>query len=304
LTKKLAPIALFVYNRLNHVKKVIEALKKNHTAEKSKIYIFSDFSDSDKEQNKIRKIREYLRSINGFKELNIIQRKNNYGTSKNITAGLNYIFEKHDKCIILEDDILVSKNFLSQMNYFLAKFNKNKQIASIEGFMFPVNFRKDIPDYFFLKGTGCWGWATWRRSWKNYEISVQKLLKKFSGKKELVTEFDYYNSYPYYKMLKRQKYSKKKSWAIRWYASNFIKNNYTIYFKNTLVKNIGLDGTGENCRIDYQINQKKFKNQTYKLMENENIKENKFAKKEIAKYLKKKFSLNNKLYLVIKKLLS
>ena len=70
-----------------------------------------------------------------------------------------------------------------------------------------------------------------------------------------------------------------------------------------MVKNIGLDGTGENCRIDYQINQKKFKNQNYKLMENENIKENKFAKKEIAKYLKKKFSLNNKLYLVIKKLL-
>ena len=56
-------------------------------------------------------------------------------------------------------------------------------------------------------------------------------------------------------MLKRQKWSKKKSWAIKWYAYNFIKKNYTIYFKNTLVKNIGLDGSGENCKIDYQINQ-------------------------------------------------
>ncbi|MDB3986944.1 glycosyltransferase [bacterium] len=299
-----APIALFVYNRLNHIKKVIEALKKNLIAEKSKIYIFSDFSDSGEGQNKIKKIRKYLRNINGFKEVNIIERKNNYGTSKNITGGLDYIFKKYNKCIILEDDILVSKNFLSQMNYFLEKFNKNKKIASIEGYMYPVNFRKDIPDYFFLKGTGCWGWATWKRSWKNYEGSVDKLLKNFSAKKELVTDFDYYNSYPYYKMLKKQKWSKKKSWAIRWYASNFIKDNYTIYFKNTLVKNIGLDGSGENCRIDYQINQKKFKNQTYKFKINEKIKENVAAKNDVAKYLNKKFSLKNKLKFFFKKLLT
>ena len=217
--------------------------------------------------------------------------------------GLNQIFKKYNKCIIIEDDILISKNFLYQMNYFLEKFKKIKKIASIEGYMYPVNFRKEIPDYFFLKGTGCWGWATWRRSWRNYEGSVQKLLKKFLGKKELVYDFDYNNSYPYYKMLKKQKWSKKKSWAIKWYASNFIKNNYTIYFKNTLVKNIGLDGTGENCRIDYQINQKKFKNQSYKFIINKKIKENITAKNDIAKYLKNKFSLNNKLNFVFKKLL-
>ena len=217
--------------------------------------------------------------------------------------GLNQIFKTYDKCIIIEDDILISKNFLYQMNYFLDKFSKNKSIASIEGYMYPIKFKKSIPDYFFLKGTGCWGWATWRRSWQNYEESVQKLLKKFKGKKELVNDFDYYNSYPYYKMLKKQKWSKKKSWAIKWYASNFIKNNFTVYFKNTLVKNIGLDGSGENCRIDYQINQKKFRNQTCKFITNEKTKENLSAKNDISKYLKNKFSLNNKLNFVFKKLL-
>ena len=77
-----APIALFVYNRLPHVKKVIKAIKENSISKKSKIYIFSDFSEKEIEQKKIKKIRDYLRTIKGFKETIIIERKNNFGTSK------------------------------------------------------------------------------------------------------------------------------------------------------------------------------------------------------------------------------
>ena len=92
--KTYAPIALFVYNRFSHVKKVIGAIKKNSLAKKSKIYIFSDFSKSYKDQIKINEIRGYIKKIKGFKKLKIIERKKNYGTSKNIITGLNYIFKK------------------------------------------------------------------------------------------------------------------------------------------------------------------------------------------------------------------
>ena len=104
--------------------------------------------------------------------------------------------------------------------------------------------------------------------------------------------------------LKSKYIQKKKSWAIKWYASNYLKNKYTIYFKNTLVKNIGLDGSGENCVIDYQINQKKFLNQNNKIMLNIKLEENIIAKKYIANYLSNKFSFKNKINFVIKKLLT
>ena len=298
-----APIALFVYNRPEHVKRVIEAIKKNLIAQNSILYIFSDYSNEEVDQKKIKKIRKFIKNLTCFKKIVIIERKYNLGTSKNIVLGLNQIFKKHNRCIVIEDDILISNNFLFQMNYFLEKYNKIKNVASIEGYMYPVKFNKNVPNYFFLKGTGCWGWATWKRSWKNYEDSVQKLLNKFSNKKELIRDFNFYDSYPYYKMLKKQKWSKKKSWAIKWYASNYIKNNYTIYFKSSLVKNIGLDGSGVNCRIDYQINQKKFKNIIFNNIINEQPKENLIAKKDISKYLKSKFSFINKLNLFIRKIL-
>ena len=67
-----SPIALFVYNRLQHTKKVIEAIKKNHIYKKSTIYVFSDFSDVEFEKNKIKKIRNYLNNLNGNKKISFI----------------------------------------------------------------------------------------------------------------------------------------------------------------------------------------------------------------------------------------
>ena len=201
-----------------------------------------------------------------------MKEKINYGTSKNITTGLNDIFKKYNKCIVIEDDVLVGKNFLTQMNNFLNKYSLNKKIASIEGYMYPVSFDKNVPEYYFLKGAGCWGWATWKRSWINYENSAHKLIKKFNNDKKKIQDFNYNNSYPYYKMLLKQINSNKKSWAIKWYASNYLKGKYTVYLRHTLVKNIGLDGSGVNCKVDYQINQKKFLNYNIKFKMNEKFK--------------------------------
>lgn len=298
-----APIALFVYNRLPHVKKVINAIKDNSISRKSKIYIFSDFSEEEIEKKKIKKIREYLKTINGFKKTIIIERRNNFGTSKNIILGLDYIFKKYSKCIIIEDDVLISKNFLFQMNYFLKKFENYKNIASIEGFMYPVNFNKKVPEYFLIRGSGCWGWATWRSSWKNYENSAAKLVSKFNRNKHLIHEFDYYNSYPYFKMLKKQ-LKINNSWSIKWAAGNFIKKKYTIYFKRSLVKNIGMDASGVNCKLNYELNQKKFKFKNIKIKQKIKIEENLFAKSDIARYLRSNFTFNKKFYLVIKKFFS
>lgn len=302
--KTYAPIALFVYNRYSHVKKVVEAIKKNSIAKKTKMYVFSDYSNEKKEQIKIKKIRNYFKNVNGFKELKIIKRKTNYGISKNITIGLNSIFKEYKKCIVIEDDILVSKNFLIQMNNFLDKYRSNNKIASIEGYMYPVKFDKNIPEYYFLKGAGCWGWATWKRSWVNYESSAHKLIKQFKNNKSKIKDFNYGNSYPYYKMLLKQRNAKKESWAIKWYASNYLKNYFTVYFRNTLVKNIGLDGSGVNCKIDYQINQKKFLNNNVKFNKDKNVKENLIVKRQISLFLKNKFKFSKKFFLLIKNLFS
>ena len=93
------------------------------------------------------------------------------------------------------------------------------------------------------------------------------------------------------------------SWSIKWAAGNFLKNKYTIYFKNSLVKNIGLDGSGVNCKLDYNLNQKQFKIENIKVKNNIIIKHNLNAKYDISNYLRSKFTLFNKIKLILQKLL-
>jgi hypothetical protein len=294
---KYAPIAIFAYNRLDVLKKTLKFLKKNLIFNKSKIIFFIDGPKNNKDKKDVNIVREFLLKNSKTINAQIISKKKNIGLTNSITRGLDLIFKTYDKCIILEDDILVSKDFLRVMNFYLNYYKKDKHIASIEGYMYPIKFKKNIPNTFFLKGTGCWGWSTWRRAWIKNKKNKNFLLKKLNNlSQKNIQNFNYFESYNYYKMLKN-----KNTWAIKWYASNYINNNYTLFFKHSLVKNIGFGKKSTNTTLDYNLNVKKFKKLNY-YYKPKTISENIVAKIEISKYLKNTFNYYNKMKLILNKL--
>ena len=284
----LAPITLFTFNRLEHLEKTINSLKKNNLAIHSELIIFSDYAKKRKDKIKIQEIRIYLKKISGFRKIKIYERKVNFGLSKNIITGLNKVFKKYERTIILEDDILVDKFFLKYMNEGLSLYKSDKRIASIHGYIYPIKFDKSIKEYFFLKGADCWGWGTWKRAWKAFDKNGKKLINEID-QKNLKYEFNFNNTYDYYQMLKKQIDGKNNSWAIRWYASAFLKNMLTLYPSKTFVRNIGIDGSGTHGKGNYNLNSKKFSRKKYFEITKSNItiEENMKAKNKIAIYFKK-----------------
>ena len=83
-----APIVLFVYNRLYHVTKTIEALQKNKLASESELYIYSDGAKNDKDIEQVVSVRNFIKSVNGFKKITIIERENNWGLANSIIDGV------------------------------------------------------------------------------------------------------------------------------------------------------------------------------------------------------------------------
>lgn len=296
---KYAPIVIFVYNRLSLTKKTINFLKKNKLIKKSEVYFFSDGPKNNLDNKKVEEVRKYIRNTNFSKKKKIIVSKKNKGLKKNITEGLNYIFQKYTKCIVLEDDICVSKDFLKLMNFYLNLYKLKYNVASIEGYMYPVKFSKNIESTFFLKGSGGWGWGTWRRSWKNYTNNRNLLMKKVNKmSKDQLYDFNYNNSYNYYKILK----SNKNSWAINWYTINYLKNKYTLFFKHSLVKNVGFGSESTHTRLNYDLN-KNFKIKTNKIFIPKKIFENKNVKDEISIFLRLQFNYFNKFKQILKNIL-
>jgi hypothetical protein len=239
-----APIALFVYNRKTHLQSTIEALLKNQEAHATALYIFSDYPRSAHDEEAVAEVRRYVREIDGFSAITIIEREENFGLSKSIITGVTSVCREHGRLIVVEDDMIVSRYFLKFMNDALRLYEHCDEVISIHGYVYPVE--RQLPETWFLKAAHCWGWATWQRGWDLFEPDGQRLLDEIRDR-NLTTEFNFEGSYPYQKMLQDQIRGRNDSWAIRWYASAFLQGKLTLYPGKSLVYNIGMDGSGIHC---------------------------------------------------------
>lgn len=284
----LAPIVLFVYNRPEHTQKTVEALLKNALALDSNLIIFSDGAKNNDSVGKVMEVRNYIKTITGFKSLQLVEQDNNLGLSKSIIKGVSEVVSSCGKVIVLEDDLVTSPYFLTYMNKGLKMYEEEESVISIHGYVYPINLNT-ADKTFFLKGADCWGWATWKRGWNIFEENGQKLLNELNSR-NLAKEFNFNNSYPYTQMLSDQINSKNDSWAIRWYASAFLLDKYTLYPVKSLVKNIGLDLSGTHSGKEMNFNDAQLSNDTFAQFNKIEIAENQEAKKSIELFFRK----NNK----------
>lgn len=238
---KYAPIALFVYCRPEHTRRTVEALLENKESKDSYLFVFSDAAKNEKAIAGVKKTREYIHHITGFKSVSIVEREDNWGLAKSLSAGITEIVNSYGRVIVIEDDILVSPYCLKYFNDALEMYEDDINVASIHAYTYP--HKEKLPDTFFIKGADCWGWATWKRAWDIFTTDAKYLKQEIiKNKRQREFEFDY--TYPYMNMLQNQIDKKISSWAICWYASAFLHNMYTLYPNNSMAKQIGMDGVG------------------------------------------------------------
>ena len=240
----LSPILLFVYNRPAHTRHCIESLSMNPLAAESELFVYADGAKDENVTSEVEEVRQYIRTIQGFKSVTVIERNENWGLAKNIIEGVSTQVKKYGKVIVLEDDLIVAPHFLRFMNDALETYKDEPKVGHIQA----CDFTKDpsLPDTFLIKWTGSWGWATWERAWKHFNPNGKELLKELEQRK-LTYTFDFNGKYGFTRMLRRQIEGKNNSWAIRWNASLFLKDILSLNVGRSLVQNEGFDGSGTNC---------------------------------------------------------
>ncbi len=236
-----APIVIFCYNRLYHLQQTLDALAKNELAAQSVLYVYSDGPRKGQEVA-VANVRQFLKTIKGFKSVNIIERPQNFGLGKSVIDGVSSMVSKYGRVIVLEDDLVSSPYFLRYMNDGIARYENNEQVASIVGYSYPIEHDQIC---YFLNNSDCLGWATWTKSWQNFQENGQILLDLIVAQKA-TKHFNFDNQYNYLAMLKNQIAGKNNSWAVRWYASNYILNKLTLFPSKSLIQHIGNDGSGTN----------------------------------------------------------
>ena len=248
-----APIALFVYNRPEHTRRTISYLKKNILAEESRLYIFSDAAKTEADVTKVNEVRKLISETDGFKSVKVIERKQNLGLANSIIAGVTQLVNEYEKVIVFEDDLLSSPYTLTYFNDALERYANQDKVMHIGAYMYPID-NTNLPQTFFYRAATSWGWATWARAWKYFEPDVDTLIGQFDNKK--ILQFSIEGNMNFWKQVQQFKAGKNDSWAIRWYASIFLKGGLTLNPSKSLINNIGNDGSGihSNNEDIYKVN--------------------------------------------------
>lgn len=235
--------AVFTYKRSAHTQKVLTALADNSVLP-SKLYLFHDGIKDGEDSAEWHKVQELLESID-WCEKEIIVSDSNKGLAESIMSGVSYMFKECDSVIVLEDDCLPARNFMQYMNQCLTKYHSLKNVYAVSGYGWPIAFPKSESDVYACGRISSWGWGTWKDRWQEFDRDYT-LLRQLRSDKELSLCLETWG-HDLENMLINQVRGDIDSWAVFW-ALYVIKNKgFSINPYNSLIENIGFDGSGEHC---------------------------------------------------------
>ena len=242
----LAPIGLTVYSRLNHLKRAIDALKRNSLARDSILHIFSD-APREGDEEAVSRLRDYIKSIDGFNDVVVTERQK-HSRIKNNRGGQQYLLDKYGKMVWMAEDIVTGTGFLEFMNNALEHYRDEERVISITGYTpaieLPAGYEHDV---FFLRRFNAWGFGIWSKKYKmiNQELDKNEYRMKIKDKlfyKQLVL-----NGQDIPAMVDMEVNGVIDALDVKIMYQQAMYEWYTVYPRRSLVQNIGHDGSGLHC---------------------------------------------------------
>ena len=292
---KLAPIAFFCFNRADKTKTVLEELAKNDFAADSEIFIFCDGPRNIKDLPALNEVYAVIDSCWGFKKIHVMKREINHGVQASIVGGINNVLTIFDSIIVVEDDIVTSKDFLNFSNRALNFYENEKDVWCVSGFNYPKNIvarpQNYSDDVFFVGGrNSAWGWGTWRDRWQKIDFEI-KDYAEFAKDKNQVKAFNRAGS-NMFDMLRMQKENRINTWDIQMSYAMFKNNGYTLHSIKPLVKNIGFDASATHTFSEIDVTNFEFEDfSNFKLKKLSEIKNNDSAEESYLAFHRDPFFL-------------
>jgi hypothetical protein len=239
----LAPIVIFAYKRPDKFEKLLDSLKQCYESKHSSLYIFLDKPNSELLDKAHFRMKEIISEIDGFDEVVVSLSDKHLGLSQNITQGISKVLELNDRIIVLEEDLVVSSNFLYYMNCALQIYDNSLEVFHIAAHCDSVH-RLYGDDFFFTRKMDCWGWATWKNRWSSFTKNPEELLKHASA--ETVKAFNFDGIYQLWDQVEKNASGQLDTWAIFWQATINSQSGLCLTPNKPFAINTGQDGSGHH----------------------------------------------------------
>lgn len=231
-------VLFLVFNRPDTTKLVFERIRQ---VKPRRLYVAGDgprqgYHD---EKEKVKKAREIATTVDWPCEVKTLFRDKNLGCKKAISSAITWFFEHEEQGIILEDDCVPHLDFFTFCENLLNRYIEDVRVLAITGNNFQNGKQRGEASYYFSKYNHIWGWATWKRSWQNYDGDIKFWANWRNSKNWFNYMYDKVER-RYWKNIFDLMYLKKiDTWDYSWIASVWYKNGLTATPNVNLVSNIG-----------------------------------------------------------------
>ncbi len=242
-------IAFIIFNRPEYTQRVFNEIRK---ARPKKLFVIADGPRNSTEAFLCESARKIIEQVDWDCEVKKNYSENNLGCKMRVATGLNWFFENVESGIILEDDCLPNQSFFKFSSEMLEKYKDDERIMMVAGSNSLSNFKIE-ESYLFSQYFAIWGWATWRRAWKKYDIDMKTwpenkangFLQKIYSEKYMIRHST--------DLFDQGFHNKVDTWDTQWFYTCLLAGGYSIVPAINLISNIGIDGTrapGKNQNLE------------------------------------------------------
>lgn len=249
-----AAVLFLVFNRPDTTAQVFEAIRQ---AKPPRLYVAADGPRHNRpgEAGLCAEVRRIATNVDWPCEVKTLFRENNMGCKLGVCEGINWFFEMEEMGIILEDDCLPSPSFFEFCSELLGKYANDTRVGHIAGTSFfgAQAFGKVTDSYVFSRYGSVWGWATWKRAWEYYDVSLRDwgemsrrrwLNSAIPGRRERAARL---------KIAEELISGRLNTWDYQWSFARMFNSMLSIVPTTNLVVNLGFDSRATHTRnVDIQ----------------------------------------------------
>ena len=245
------PIALFSYNRPQHVERALSTLACCARLDECDLHFFSDGLRYEEHRGGWEAARRIVRARAADPNATVVEAAANLGCSPSIVKHVTELCREYGRVIVVEDDFVLNPGYVSYLLDGLDRYENEPAVFQVSAYMFPV----ELPpgqDAYLMPYTTAWGWATWQRAWQKFDWDAAGIADLLADA-EAARHFNLRGGVNYTKSLRAELERPRQIYDVMWYYAVFKHNGLVAHPRRSLVYNAGLDGSGT-----FSTNDRKF----------------------------------------------
>lgn len=247
------PITFIIFKRPHTTAKVFETIRQ---VKPKKLFVIADGPRSDREgeAEKCAATRAIIEKVDWDCEVIKNYSEVNLGCAQRVYSGLDWVFNNVEETIVLEDDCIPHITFFQFCEELLAKYRNDSRITSIAAQNAQLGQKRTDYSYYFSSYSHCWGWASWRRAWKSYDLHI-KLWQEVKKSNVLYSILNDSKAVSYWESIFDSIYQNPTgiTWDYQWTFACWMQGGLNIIPNVNLVKNVGLGADSTNFESSQEV---------------------------------------------------